>query len=254
MYTPYLGGSFGQHAWTEVYMGDAGWVAVDATAFEFDFVDAGHIRLGQKTSFNPKEMKILEYRVGNEMHKDSGVPEEFQDYLGEYLFSERNTVFRVLYSEGSLAVDIPGQQVLALHEPDENGVLYPKMTRQINFSFLKNGYGKILEMKLQQIVALQKKSELEIIDNDVPEEIKPLLGNYLLPQANAEFKVFYESETLSINDPLSKQVVKLTEQNDNGRWKDEFSKNEIEFEKNQEGEVTGMIIYSNVYMQKQKEL
>ncbi len=65
MYTTHYGGSFGQHAWTEVYMGDAGWIAVDATAFEIDYIDAGHIRLGEKTSFNPVSMEILEYEVAD---------------------------------------------------------------------------------------------------------------------------------------------------------------------------------------------
>lgn len=64
MFTNYHGGSFGQHAWTEVYMGEAGWIAVDATAQEVDYIDAGHIRLGEQTSFNPVEMEILEYRTG----------------------------------------------------------------------------------------------------------------------------------------------------------------------------------------------
>ena len=73
----YAGGCFYQHAWTEVYMGNAGWVAVDATAHEFDFVDAGHIRLGEKTSFNPKAMKILDYQMDNESVENT-VPDEYK--------------------------------------------------------------------------------------------------------------------------------------------------------------------------------
>jgi hypothetical protein len=65
LYTPHYKGSFGQHAWTEVYMGDAGWIAVDATIFETGYIDAGHIRLGESATFQPKEMEILEYRIGN---------------------------------------------------------------------------------------------------------------------------------------------------------------------------------------------
>jgi transglutaminase-like putative cysteine protease len=64
MYSPLYGGSFGQHAWTEVYMGDeAGWVAIDATISEFDYADAGHIRLGTATSFQSEKMEILDYRI-----------------------------------------------------------------------------------------------------------------------------------------------------------------------------------------------
>ena len=63
MYVPYYNGSFGQHAWTEIYMGDAGWIPVDATIHETDHINAGHIRLGEKATFQPQHMEILDYRV-----------------------------------------------------------------------------------------------------------------------------------------------------------------------------------------------
>lgn len=65
MYTNYYSGGFGQHAWTEIYMGDAGWIPVDATISEFDYIDAGHIRLGETTSFRPVSMEILGHRIGS---------------------------------------------------------------------------------------------------------------------------------------------------------------------------------------------
>jgi len=253
MYTGIMGGSFGQHAWTEVYMGDAGWVAVDATANEFNFVDAGHIRLGENATFNPKEMKILEYKMGSGALTES-VPEEMQKYLGKYLHEARNNTFEIRFQDGSLAVEIPGGQVLALNPPDEQGILYPKMTRQLNFSFENDLYGNIAQMKLQQIVPLGKKFEQDSIGSDVPEEFMLLVGNYWLAQAQADFKVFYENGVLKINDPLAKKVISLPEQNAEGLWKDEFGKNEIEFVKNEKGEVVRMLIYSNVYMNKQVEL
>lgn len=68
MYLPNYGGSFGQHGWNEIYMGDAGWVPVDATALENDYVDSGHIRIGvlgtASVTLNHTEMEILEYRIG----------------------------------------------------------------------------------------------------------------------------------------------------------------------------------------------
>ncbi|MDX1284295.1 MAG: transglutaminase-like domain-containing protein, partial [Draconibacterium sp.] len=177
MYISFHGGCFYQHAWTEVYMGDLGWKAVDATAHEFDFVDAGHIRLGEMTSFNPKEMKILNYELGSGEVSEN-VPEEWRIYLGKYLHEARNKTFEILYQEGSLAIEIPGGQVLALNPPDENGILYPKLTRQLNFSFENDIYGNVAQMKLQQVVPLGKKFEQDSIGVDVPEEFKKLVGNY----------------------------------------------------------------------------
>jgi hypothetical protein len=37
---------------------------VDATCSETDYIDAGHIRLGETARFMPKGMEILEYRIG----------------------------------------------------------------------------------------------------------------------------------------------------------------------------------------------
>lgn len=65
MYAPNYGGSFGQHVWNEIYMGKGGWITVDSTAHEIDYVDSGHIRLGTQTSFNPKKMEVLDYKAGS---------------------------------------------------------------------------------------------------------------------------------------------------------------------------------------------
>ncbi len=45
VYTPSFGGSFGQHAWVEVHLGDAGWFAFDPTTGEFDRLSATHLKL-----------------------------------------------------------------------------------------------------------------------------------------------------------------------------------------------------------------
>ncbi len=67
MYTLVDGGSFGHHGWNEVYMGEAGWIPVDVTSHETDYVDSGHIRLGvlktKVTVINFREMEILDYRT-----------------------------------------------------------------------------------------------------------------------------------------------------------------------------------------------
>ena len=64
-YNPLQGGSFGQHAWNEIYVGKTGWVPVDSTAQEIDYLDAGHIRLGELATFNPIKMKVLDYEAGS---------------------------------------------------------------------------------------------------------------------------------------------------------------------------------------------
>ena len=59
-YSTAFGGSFGQHAWSEVYMGDDGWIPVDASVGETSRFDAGHIKLGSGARI--KSVEILDYR------------------------------------------------------------------------------------------------------------------------------------------------------------------------------------------------
>jgi len=67
MYCHVDGGSFGHHGWNEVYMGDDGWIPLDVTSHEADYVDSGHIRLGELktkvTVINFEEMRIEDFTV-----------------------------------------------------------------------------------------------------------------------------------------------------------------------------------------------
>ncbi len=66
VYGPLHDGSFGQHAWVEIFMGkDRGWFPVDPTMHEVDSCDAGHLRLGERASFNPVEMEVLDWVAGD---------------------------------------------------------------------------------------------------------------------------------------------------------------------------------------------
>ena len=58
-----FGPGFGQHGWNEVYMGAAGWIPLDTTFKEFDYIDSGHIRLGFMVSFQPEVVEIIEHRL-----------------------------------------------------------------------------------------------------------------------------------------------------------------------------------------------
>ena len=68
LYTPEYGGSFGSHGWNEIYMGDdAGWIPLDVTINETDYINSGHLRLGifntSVTLINFIKMDILDYSL-----------------------------------------------------------------------------------------------------------------------------------------------------------------------------------------------
>ncbi|MEJ2636845.1 MAG: transglutaminase-like domain-containing protein [Calditrichia bacterium] len=247
MYVPNLGGAFGQHAWTEIYMGEAGWIPVDATAREPDFVDSGHLRLGHFQSLsialNANEMEILDYRLGTDSTlAGTDIEQKYQPYLGKY---RGKSPMNVIAQNGQLTVDIPGKIMLALNDPDENGRWYAKAAGNVFIKFNKDEQGNIKELILHEIIPFPRKSDAEAAElQKVPEELISYPGIYELPQANADFRVFYKNGSLTIHNPLENRDVKLQPPDAQGRWKDEFNKNEILFEKDENGAVKKMIVDS----------
>ena len=244
MYIPNYGGGFGQHGWNEIYMGDAGWIPVDATALEYDFVDAGHIRISEyqstSSSFNGKKFEIIDYKLGDIQPETTET--EFEEYFGKYTNEESGKTFEVLNKEGNLAVDIPGQLVLPFNPPDENGKWHCKLSPTLYLEFTRDDDNKVEEMLLHEIVQMTKKSSSDTVGLDVPEDMKPYLGNYLFAAINQEFTVSYKDNSLFVHDPTENKDVKLQSPNEEGGWLDEFNKNTIYFEKDNEGNVTALKI------------
>jgi len=61
-YSPSFGGSWGQHAWVEVHLGEAGWVPLEPTTGECEQMNAGHIKLFEGLgAVRPTAVKVLDY-------------------------------------------------------------------------------------------------------------------------------------------------------------------------------------------------
>jgi len=247
MYVPNFGGGFGQHGWNEIYMGENGWIPVDATAFESDFVDAGHIRIAEyesiASSFNGNNFEVLDYKLAtNDVDEIKESDEKFEAFIGKYKHNKSGKTFEVLEKDGNLSVDIPGKMVLPFNEADEEGRRYCKLSPRLYITFNNNDNGKISEMMFHEIVSMTRKSDPKEIKEDIPEKYKPYLGSYLFAAVNAEFTISYVDNTLSIYDPLEKENVKLQSPDENGRWLDEYNKNTIHFEFDKNGKVTALNI------------
>jgi hypothetical protein len=246
MYTPNFGGSFGQHGWNEIYMGGAGWIPVDATASEPDFVDSGHIRIGEyvssTTALNPKAMEILDYRVGS---GDQAAEDEarYAEYVGDYK-APSGEVFKVLVQDGGMAVDIPNRMVLGFSDPDEEGRWYCKLSRNLFCTFEMGEDGKAAEMSLHEMLPMPRQTGTEEIEDDVPGDLRPYLGKYRLAQLNAVFTVLYKDGGLALHNTLEEGTVALQPPNERGGWVDEYGKNVIYFDRDDDGNVTTMTIDS----------
>ena len=243
MYVSNRGGAFGQHAWNEIYMGDAGWIPVDATVMETKFVDSGHIRFGTyqslTTSFNPIAMEVLDYRVGPDVTEAEEGGVDFGPYLGEYR-GPKGTDVRVFVQDGTLTMNIKGQVTLPFSEPDEEGIWRCKLTDRLFAVFEENGDGEVTGMELHEIVTMPRQSDLDEVADDTPQDLRRYLGNYLFAQLQAEFKVFCRDGGLAIRDPLENATIRLRPPDENGRWVDEFDKYTVTFDLDANGEVTAM--------------
>lgn len=243
LYSPWYGGSFGQHAWTEVYMGEeTGWIAVDATILEFDYVDAGHIKLGEQSSFQPNSMEILEYRIGDE-EMFTGIPDEYKGIVGPYINPKNRDVLEALYLDGCLTVNIMGRMKLALHDADEEGRMYAKLTDKVYFTFQDD------EMIVGEIAfALKNTDGAYTIEEDTPDELKPLIGPYMIFQLQAKFEVFWdEGLYMLVPDVEKARSLILTEE---GRWKDTVDGKAYAFVYNGDGSVSGMNIFVTSVLEK----
>jgi hypothetical protein len=237
MYIPNFGGAFGQHAWTEIYMGSAGWIPVDATAFENDFLDSGHIRIGEytsiSTSFNGKEIEILDHRLTTSSDEDLNVSEKYSKYLGTYTQGPRNLIVKI--ENSGLVIDIPGKAVLPLNDPDESGYWFCKIAPQIYIEFNTNDKGKVDDMIFHQIMSVQRKTSSMKNTVDTPENLEAFVGDYYLPGSNHNFNVFCKEDTLYFQNPIeNRTTVIFPSQDSNNIWKDDNFRTYY-FDLNEEG-------------------
>jgi hypothetical protein len=67
MYAPTFGGSFGQHAWVEVHLGEAGWVPLDPTTGEEQKLGATHIKLFEGLGgVVPRSIRVVAFEPANQ--------------------------------------------------------------------------------------------------------------------------------------------------------------------------------------------
>jgi hypothetical protein len=250
MYIPNFGGSFGQHAWNEIYMGEAGWVPVDATAHEVDFLDSGHIRVGIyqsiATALNAQEAEIIDYRLSGTVSEEKAaeLATAFEPYTGNYDAPHSDLVFKVFVQDGSLTVDIPNKIALALNDPDDDGRWVSKIAPHVYCTFDRDEEDGVNAMYIHEVIQMPRKADLDSIPDDVPEELAPYLGVYRFAAAQADFSVWYVNGSLAIYNPLDKETVGLQSPDEKGGWLDQYGKNTIYFVKDDGGKITALKIDS----------
>ncbi len=187
-------------------------------------------------------------RYGRELEKIDDIPEKYKDYLGEYLFSERNATFEVIYQDGNLAVNIVHKNlVLALKNADEQDRYFAQMTDQINFKFYTDETGTVDRMRLQETIPIPKKSDEDPMNKDLPPNT--YTGTYYLAQADVEMLVYVKDKGLVLKDPFTKTESKIWQDVETGIWA--VGENELMFDYDTDGNVRGIKYLRTTFMKKQ---
>ncbi len=173
----------------------------------------------QQTSVN----MVWEALLGEWEDSDSGDKiEEYEPYLGEYIanFGQfQDEEFTVLVQNGRLAIDVPGQQIFELKEPDEEGKWYFVITDQIAVSFDRNDNDNVIGMKMYQagyVFELPRKG-VEV-EPEIPlGELQKYLGSYHSEELGITTKVLIQNNRLAIDWP-GEMIYELYPPNEEGIW------------------------------------
>ncbi|MHC4107650.1 MAG: transglutaminase domain-containing protein [Planctomycetota bacterium] len=248
MYSPNYGGAFGQHAWTEVYMGEARWIPVDSTAHEAGFVDSGHIRLGilqsHSIALNAKSMEVLDYRTDSP--SDDGLARAddgaYAAYLGEYDPPGGGEPFTVLTAQGSLAIDIPGRMVLTFKDADANGKWFCTLSNNLFVTFERDDEDQPVAFTFHELVRMRRIADPEAIGDDVPDGLRPYLGDYRLPGQPEPFAISFDDGRLAAWYQSRQALVHMDPTDEAGRWIDEYGGNLLTFDRDDEGRINALIL------------
>jgi len=247
MYTPDRGGSFGQHGWTEVHMGRAGWIPVDATAGETDFVDSGHLRVAPYGSFysrlNAREFEILDYRVeGGGEDATEAARRRYQPYLGRYRHTDSPLETEIKVLDGGLVLDIPGRTLLALEEPREGNRWVCKLTDRAYVTFdRKDGSGEVEAFTLHEVQPLPRRDDPDESATGAPEEIAAYPGRYYLAALDADVRLVWKRSRLVLVHPEGGRTFTLETAGEDGTsWKTRKGPYTVSFVTGPDGRVASM--------------
>jgi secernin len=128
------------------------------------------------------------------------IPDEYKPYVGKYT-ADQNRIFTVKVQNNHLALDIPGQMVFELADPDDEGKRQFLLIPLVAVSFDKNESGRITALRLYQTTPMNKKAGALPDLTDVPPQYHSFLGDYAIPGRNEALSVLFEENRLLLNIP-----------------------------------------------------
>jgi len=173
---------------------------------------------------------------------------EYKPYLGKYIanFGQFEGVeFTVLVQNDRLAVDVPGQQIYELKDPDEEGKWYFAITDTIAVSFEYDDNDNVIGMKLYQAgLVLELPREGVEIAPEIPlEELQRYMGSYHSEELGVTVEVLIQNNRLAVDWP-GELVYELYPPDEEEIWVFRVSEDfALRFNETPDGQVESLTYY-----------
>jgi secernin len=149
------------------------------------------------------------------------IPAKYRPYVGTYTGNFgpfRDAAFEVRVENGRLAVDVPGQMVFEMKEPDDKGLWYFALTDLVAVSFVAPGGEKATAMRFHQTTRIPREEAPSAAPPEgVPEAYRPLVGRYVTVPGAGGIEVVAAGGHLALEIP-GEPRIELLEPDDEGRW------------------------------------
>lgn len=147
---------------------------------------------------------------------------DYEAYVGKYVAdfgSFKDQRFTVQVKDGSLAVDVPGQMLFELKNPNEEGKWYFALTDTIAVSFDKNEEGEVELMHMYQGgLDMEFPREGFEIKGELPlAQLKPYLGKYRFEEEDQIITLVIKNNRLAVDVP-GQMVFELCPPDEDGKW------------------------------------
>ena len=172
---------------------------------------------------------------------------DYRPYFGRYVANFgpfRDVEFTILVQNNRLAVDVPGQTVYELKDPDEEGMWYFAVSDTIAVSFERNAAGDVTALKQHQSGLTFELPRVGVeVQVEIPlDELQVYLGTYHSEDLDTDVKVVIQNNRLAVNVP-GQMVFELYPPDDDAKWvfraTDEVA---VEFDESDSG-VESMTMY-----------
>jgi len=196
----------------------------------------------------PLAMNMVWDTLLGEEPADDGVIEDYEPYIGKYIanFGQfKDEMFTVLVQNDRLAVDIPGQQVFELKEPDEEGKWYFVVSNEIAVSFERDENDNVIGMKMYQAgMTFDLPREGVEIEPEIPlDELQKYLGSYRSEELQVTVEVLIQNNRLAIDVP-GQMVYELYPPDENGKWVFRVTPDiSVSFNETPDGQVDSLTMY-----------